>query len=875
MYFMVDIGFEVSKAFRTVMMSLCSIIYKLIIFCFDVFSKMGDGRILESDTIHPIIVRIEILLGLFMVFRLSFAFIQYIINPDDMTDKTKGIGNIVKRIIISIVLLGSVSGIFDLAYRTQHVLIQNQIVSRIILPEVSSGQGPGSTIARNLFETFFRETEAAKKDSSINKTDYENIYEHALDLIAKGDFTTFSYIVNEESTKKISVDGSSNTKTVKYFIYEWVGGGIGTVIIGAIALYIIFMFTIQAGVRLIQLAYLEIISPIPIMMYITPKGDEMLKKWFKQCTTTFLDFFIRVAIIDFVIRVISTLADKDSDVIRRIIGDGASDGTKMYVVAIMIIALLLFAKRAPDLISEIFPSMGTKASLGLGLDFKKNIVEPIKSAYNNPVIGLPGRWTSGLIQGIDRKAHGKHFFGDSKIRKAVDKWLPEQARVRQDKIQAKEAIEARHKLNSKGEEIALSTDVRIENGSRKLQSSAFKHQDYRRTYERLGAAKSAEKAANLALKTAETEYEDIVTSTTATQAQKDAARARYEAALGAVKAAGKRVEAAKMDHDNMKKIHRDDAKIEDAFNYYNDMNPYSATATGGRSGSPPPPPPGGGSGSPPPPPPGGGSGGSGSPPPGGGSTSGGRTSGGGRTGSGGSTSGGRTSGEGRTGSGSPPPDGGSGGGSGSPPPGGGSTSGGRTSGEGRTGSGGSTYSGGTSGDKGETPTEDSSPKVDTRPGKEYKNSEDYAPRDQYKKGGDWAPRDQYKRFDTDSEEDKAETPDYEIIDTYYRDPNYYDPERYRINPDDYDMPTDDTPAAPEIVFRNGGNLKNAYTILGLEKLADSSKSSKYLADQINKAYKRVKDYYDSVLDENNPDHRKYYVELEKAKRTLLDYVKNG
>lgn len=48
-------------------------------------------------------------------------------------------------------------------------------------------------------------------------------------------------------------------------------------LVGGLCLYTGFMFTFQVAVRLIQLAYLELIAPIPIIMYITPKGDEQLK----------------------------------------------------------------------------------------------------------------------------------------------------------------------------------------------------------------------------------------------------------------------------------------------------------------------------------------------------------------------------------------------------------------------------------------------------------------------------------------------------------------------------------------------------------------------------------------------------------------------
>ena len=49
------------------------------------------------------------------------------------------------------------------------------------------------------------------------------------------------------------------------------------------------VYSIQVGVRVLQLAYLQIVAPIPIAMYITPKGEEQLKKWGTQCLVTFLD----------------------------------------------------------------------------------------------------------------------------------------------------------------------------------------------------------------------------------------------------------------------------------------------------------------------------------------------------------------------------------------------------------------------------------------------------------------------------------------------------------------------------------------------------------------------------------------------------------
>ena len=94
------------------------------------------------------------------------------------------------------------------------------------------------------------------------------------------------------------------------YIIDFDGGGLLALFIGIIILYVIVIFTIQVGVRVIQLAYLQIIAPIPIVMYLTPKGDDTLKKYGTQCMTTFVDFFLRTAIIYFAVMLMSCLCLK-------------------------------------------------------------------------------------------------------------------------------------------------------------------------------------------------------------------------------------------------------------------------------------------------------------------------------------------------------------------------------------------------------------------------------------------------------------------------------------------------------------------------------------------------------------------------------------
>ena len=123
------------------------------------------------------------------------------------------------------------------------------------------------------------------------------------------------------------------------------------------------------------------------------------------------------------------ISNFDSSSLSSIWQTGNNAAGKGYILGVLIIGLFAFAKKVPNLIKEIFPSLGGAAAFDYGLSFKKQVVEPLKWAYNTPLgWGLhAAKWTA---QGIDRKTHGKNFFGPGRLRKKIDEILPEQAAAR-------------------------------------------------------------------------------------------------------------------------------------------------------------------------------------------------------------------------------------------------------------------------------------------------------------------------------------------------------------------------------------------------------------------------------------------------------------
>lgn len=396
--FLSSVGDAIMDGIRTFMLTLCDGIYRLIYMTYFMFEKLGTAKIITDDQIAGIFRRVGLIIGIFMLFRLTFAFIQYIVDPDAMTDNKKGMGNIIKKILISIILLGSTSTLFNLAFKVQNLIIDNHIISKVIFnSNAGASDDFGAELSAEVFTSFFRLNPDATgtdaycaplitNDSSGKSVIYNSIAKN------NGELT--------EAYKCIT-DKDKNGE----YIATFDGGGFIALVVGAIVLYILLTYTIQVGVRVIQLAYLQIIAPVPIMMYITPQGEDKLKKWGQQCLTTFLDFFLRTMIIYFAIFVLQNIWENDT--ISTILTAGHSNSNNWqtaYIGVIIIIAVLVFTKKVPNLIKEIFPALEGAA----GFSYSLKMPEEAKK------VGLFG---AGAALGAAGAAASNLLYGAGSIRK--------------------------------------------------------------------------------------------------------------------------------------------------------------------------------------------------------------------------------------------------------------------------------------------------------------------------------------------------------------------------------------------------------------------------------------------------------------------------
>lgn len=349
MLFFIDINAELRK----VAGSICNAIYSLISILFDVFYNLANIRILNAGyevngiwhdaPITVIYKRVTLLLGIIMVFYVTFQFIKYVLEPDTFSDKEKGGEKLVFKLIIVVVLMGTVPTIFDKAYDVQRLILNSHLIDKVLIGNANSNvESFGRNLSANVFSLFYYQDVSVSEGliCEDNLTCQEIVKMNLGGITRAGSMP----VITTGLGKKVN-DG-------RYAIHfdTWFAMGVGLFLC-----YILVLYVIDIGVRVAQLTYLQIIAPIPIIAYLSPKKDGMFQKWAKQCAITFLDLFIRLFIICFMLLVISNISISS---IGESINANVDETTKTWVYIALILGLLLFAQKAPKLIQELFPNMG-------------------------------------------------------------------------------------------------------------------------------------------------------------------------------------------------------------------------------------------------------------------------------------------------------------------------------------------------------------------------------------------------------------------------------------------------------------------------------------------------------------------------------------
>lgn len=454
-------SYYIGDKLRELWASLCQFIYKGIAWVYELFMNISKIEILSSDDIQPIYQRITMILAIIMVFYVTFEFVKFVIEPDKMTDKEKGASSIVKRMVIVVVLIAFVPNIFSLAYKAQNAIFDNQVFSKVILGKQNIKVGSyGKTFASNMFGMFYYVDEETwielgkdPDDLDCEKLKCKQVVNLNLQSLSnQGDMPWLLYGITEK-TKAASPTINNKKDQVYNITFDWLLA-IGA---GGFIFYILVLYCIDAGSRVAKLAFLQIIAPIPIIGYLSPKKDGIFQKWTKQCVTTYIDLFLRVGIIHFVLLLCQIIgkAYHNGTLIDTSMTTTSSTSMKVLIYVALVMGLLMFAKKAPDMLKELFPSSGA-ASGTFGLKAGERVA-PLAARALGAGLGGTTRLVGGAIGRAANTARRNKAIrertGESRKeqRKAIRTARGERRTARQEYRQAVRNRNQAHRRNDEAE----------------------------------------------------------------------------------------------------------------------------------------------------------------------------------------------------------------------------------------------------------------------------------------------------------------------------------------------------------------------------------------------------------------------------------------
>lgn len=391
-------AFDIIGGFFNVIWSfLCSIIYGLITLMFNIFTKLTQMDILDAGNINinGIYQRMTMIITIIMIFYITFEFIKYVLQPDTINDKEKGAEGIIKRIVIAILLIAFIPTVFTTAMKLQDKILETNVIPKVIFGQKDFNyKNAGSNFSGDVFAAFYR-------------VNYENCQPNCQNAEKKVD----SVIKSWKERQGLAALAKANAYEIIDIDNSIQFDGLLAVIFGCFALYVIFLYCIDMGVRFVQLLFLQIIAPVAAISYIIPQKDSMLNKWIKQVATTYLDVFIRYAVLYFMLLIMSILSSSlDFYELSR---DGKQITIWLYIFIVM--GLLIFVQRAPKLIEELLPKSSGAASIGFGFSGKSRF-EPLGktiSSFLKPAAAIQGV-ASGVSSVFKKDPNGKIKIGKNR-----------------------------------------------------------------------------------------------------------------------------------------------------------------------------------------------------------------------------------------------------------------------------------------------------------------------------------------------------------------------------------------------------------------------------------------------------------------------------
>lgn len=383
------------SAIRSLFAVIDWVVYFLMSILYEIFFAVAGVDFLSGDVIRSIYSRVQIILGVFMIFKLAVSILQGLVSPDVILDKKRGMGTIVSRIITSLLMLALIAPmnisasnewerqvnnnglLFGTLFSLQNRILANNTIGRLIVgnnisEEFTSSKSLSET--GRVFSTTVLKTFVGINTSPDSKEPVcSNINSGISNIInsSKSSAGDILGIVNIGCSQAGSGSKSLFTSVISdfignehYAIYYFLGA---STIAGVIIDVILIGYSIDVAIRVFKLAILRLIAPIPIIGHMSisakeGKGEDAFSRWTQTLISTYIDLFIRLAVIYFGLFFVQLALNSKLGITNY---NTSNVMVNVFATLFIIIGLMLFIKQAPKYIKGALGIKDGGAGVGM------------------------------------------------------------------------------------------------------------------------------------------------------------------------------------------------------------------------------------------------------------------------------------------------------------------------------------------------------------------------------------------------------------------------------------------------------------------------------------------------------------------------------
>jgi hypothetical protein len=367
---------DVRDAWYNLCIIIDNLIYSMVSYSYRIFLLLANGTPFKYDDYKAITLRIYVVLGIIMMFVMTYELFILIINPDDT--KNSNPGKLIINICLTVVVLVLLPTLFGFLANTQNAFLNNDFLGKLILGTGYDTSGSstscdgssdtirrgGNMIAGQVFQSFF--VPADGKDAADIKTDEGD-----------GSFVclTQSNGVPLKSSDLQSAFNCASTYGNFDVFYKFSGraaegditfNALFSILAGVFLCYVIISFCFDLGIRVVKIAFLQLIAPIPVILRIIPKGKDIFNNWFKMLISVYLEAFVRIASMYLGVFLIALFLKSDTTWISN------CENNKFLLLlakAFVIMGIFASIKILPEMLKKLFPGMDS-GGMKLGIKDK-------------------------------------------------------------------------------------------------------------------------------------------------------------------------------------------------------------------------------------------------------------------------------------------------------------------------------------------------------------------------------------------------------------------------------------------------------------------------------------------------------------------------